>query len=486
MKGEKDTTSLSLGRETAFAMAAKLLLAVVGFAGVVVFARVLGVDGIGKYYFLLAVAKLTVQVPGGVSNAIKKRVSEVDVDAGEYFGLGLATVVVFTLVVLAAAVVGYPLLREQIGPFAFALGAVGIVGSVGLFSLSNRLYAGIGNPGASFWADSVRSVFTLAFQVAFLLVGLRVLGLMYGLVLATLLTAAGVAVAANVRPRVPTRETLSSTWAFARWSVPNSLTQNLYMRLDVLILGVVVGNSAVGLYEPALRLTVPAGFIAISISDSLTVKASGLTSIDEGVGDDLLNSLSYTALLAIPILFGALAMPDALMGIVFGAEYTAGATALVLLAVFQLFNTYRMPFDNVVDGMDRPDIRFRVSLFTLAINAPLAVLLGLEFGLLGVVVATIVAEAARTITYLFVAYRLFDRVMLPRTLLEQFAAGALMFGVVSAITEAVAVDGPFVLAGVVGAGGVTYFAALVALSSHFRLTVRSVLHDLGLGDVVGV
>jgi O-antigen/teichoic acid export membrane protein len=332
----------------------------------------------------------------------------------------------------------------------------------------------------------VRSVFTLAFQVAFLLVGLRVLGLMYGLVLATLLTAAGVVVAANVRPRLPTRETLSNTWTFARWSVPNSLTQNLYMRLDVLILGVVAGNSAVGLYEPALRLTVPAGFIAISISDSLTVKASGLSSIDEDVGDDLLNSLSYTALLAIPILFGALAMPEALMGVVFGSEYTAGATALVLLAVFQLFNTYRMPFDNVVDGMDRPDIRFRVSLFTLAINAPLAILLGLEYGLLGVVVATIVAEAARTVTYLVVAYRLFDRVMLPRTLLEQFAAGALMFGVVYAITESVAVDGPFVLAGVVGVGGVTYFAALVALSSHFRLTVRSVIRDLGLGNVLGV
>jgi O-antigen/teichoic acid export membrane protein len=486
MKGEKDTTSLSLGRETAFAMGAKFLLALVGFAGVVVFARVLGVDGVGKYYFLLAMAKLTVQVPGGFSNAIKKRVSEVDVDPGEYFGFGVVTVVVYTVVLLGAAVVGHPFLRDQVGPFAFALGAVGIVGSLGLFSLSNRLYAGIGNPGASFWADSVRSVFTLAFQVAFLLMGMRVLGLMYGLVLATLVTTAGVVVAANVRPRFPTRDTAASVWEFARWSVPNSLTQNLYMRLDVLILGVVVGNSAVGLYEPALRLTVPAGFIAISISDSLTVKASGLTSIDEGVGDDLMNSLSYTALFAIPIVFGALAMPEALMGIVFGPDYAAGATALVLLAVFQLFNTYRMPFDNVVDGMDRPDIRFRVSLFTLAINAPLAIFLGLEYGLLGVVVATIVAEAARTVTYLVVAYRLFDRVMLPRTLLEQFVSGLLMFGVVYAVNDAIAIDGPFVLAAVVGVGGVVYFAALVALSSHFRLTVRSVLRDLGLGDVVGV
>jgi len=486
MKGEKDTTSLSLGRETAVAMGAKFLLALVGFAGVVLFARVLGVDGVGKYYFLLAIAKLVVQVPGGVSQAIKKRVSEVDVDPGEYFGLGVLTVVAFTIVLLGAAALGHPLLREQIGPFAFALGAVGIVGSLALFALSNRLYAGIGNPGASFWVDTVRSVFTLAFQVAFLLMGLRVLGLMYGLVLATLLTTVGVVLAANVRPGLPTRETAASVWEFARWSIPNSLTQNLYMRLDVLILGVVVGKSAVGLYEPALRLTVPAGFIAISISDSLTVKASGLSSIDEDVGDDLLNSLSYTALLAIPILFGALAMPEALMGVVFGAEYAEGATALVLLAVFQLFNTYRLPFDNVVDGMDRPEVRFRVSLFTLAVNAPLAILLGMEFGLVGVVVATIIAEAVRTVSYLYVAYQLFDRLMLPRTLLEQFGAGAVMFGVVYALNDAIRIDGAFVLAAIVGVGGVTYFAALVAVSSHFRLTVQSVLQDLGIADVVGV
>jgi O-antigen/teichoic acid export membrane protein len=476
----KDTTELSLGRETFVALVSKFLLAAVGFAGVVLFARVLGVDGVGKYYFLLAIAKVAVQVPGGVSNAVKKRVSEVGEDPSRYFGLGILVVVAFTMLTFVGLIAAYPFLQEQIGPFVFVFGLVGIVGSLGAFSLTNRLYAGIGYPGASFWADSIRSVFTLAFQVAFLLVGMRVLGLMYGLVAATLLTTVGVVIAARVRPSFPTRETAASVWRFARWSVPNSLTQNLYMRFDVLILGIVVGQSAVGLYEPAMRLTVPAGFIAISISDSLTVKASGLSSIDESVAEDLENALSYTSLFAIPIFFGALAMPEALMVVVFGEDYAAGAIALVLLATFQLFNTYRMPFDNVVDGMNRPDVRFRVSLFTLAINVPLAIALGFEYGLVGVVVATIIAEAARTITYLGVAYRLFDRVMLPRTLLEQAVAGTIMFGVVTAAADAVLVPDVVTLVAVVAAGAITYFAVLTALSSHFRITVRSVLADVGV------
>jgi O-antigen/teichoic acid export membrane protein len=210
------------------------------------------------------------------------------------------------------------------------------------------------------------------------------------------------------------------------------------------------------------------------------VKASGLSSIDESVAEDLENALSYTSLFAIPIFFGALAMPEALMVVVFGEDYAAGAIALVLLATFQLFNTYRMPFDNVVDGMNRPDVRFRVSLFTLAINVPLAIALGFEYGLVGVVVATIIAEAARTITYLGVAYRLFDRVMLPRTLLEQAVAGTIMFGVVTAAADAVLVPDVVTLVAVVAAGAITYFAVLTALSSHFRITVRSVLADVGV------
>ena len=486
MSDDADTANLSLGRETAVALIAKFVLAATGFAGVIVFARVLGVEGVGKYYFLLAAAKLGVQVSGGVSNAIKKRVSEVGVDPSEFFGLGLLVHTGLTGVALVVAVVAYPFLQEQIGPFAFALGVVAIVGALGLFSLSNRLYAGIGYPGASFWTDTVRSVVTLIAQVALLVVGWRVLGLMAGLVVATLLTTAGVVVLAKVRPRFPTRETAERVWTFARWSVPNSLLQNTYMRLDVLVLGVIVGNAAVGLYEPALRLTVPAAFIAASIGDSLTVKASGLSSLDREVADDLRNALSYACLFAIPIFFGALAIPRALMGVAYGPEYRAGWAALIGLALFQLFNTYRLPFDKVVSGMNRPDLRFRVSAFTLVINVPLAVALGLKYGLLGVIGATIVSEAVRVGTYLAVAHRLFDQVMLPRPLFEQFGAGAVMFGLVSALSETVAITGWVTLVGVIGAGAVTYFGVLVAISPHFRLTVRSVLDDLGVARAAGL
>lgn len=235
MSGQQNTTELSLGRETAVSIVAKFVLAATGFIGIVVFARVLGAEGIGKYYFLLAIAKLVSQASGGFSNAVKKRVSEVDVDPAEFFGFGIVIIVLSTGLTAVVTVVGYPFFQSRIGPFAFAVGLVGIVGSISCFALVNRLYAGIGQPGASFWADTVRSVLTLVLQVGLLVAGFHVLGLMFGLAAATLLTTVGVVIAAKVRPHLPSRETAERTWEFARWSVPNTLTQNLYMRLDVLI-----------------------------------------------------------------------------------------------------------------------------------------------------------------------------------------------------------------------------------------------------------
>ncbi len=472
----RDTAQLSLGREALIALIAKFGLALTGFVGVVIFARVLGVDGVGKYYFILAGAKLATQVTSGVNGAIKKRVSEFDIDPEEYLGLGLIANAAIVSTIAVVLFVGTPVLQPYFGPPVFMIGLVAILASLSLFALANRVYAGIGHPGASFWVDSLRSVLTLGAQVAFLLSGFFVVGLIFGLVAATVASAVVAFLLAGVRPALPSKETARNTAVFAKWIVPTNLMQNLYSRLDVLLLYVIVGSSAAGLYEPALRLTIPAVFLASSINDSLSVKASGLHSIDGSVLEDLKNSLSYTSLFAIPIFFGAAAIPELLMGTVYGPDFRDGALALVGLGLFQVFNTYRKPFSSVIYGMDRPDLLLKVSTVTLLVNLPLAVVLGVEYGLIGVVVATVVSEAVRVLTYLVVAQRLFDQLLLPRPVLYQFVAGLGMFVAVESVTRAFQVpDGWLWLIVVVGIGASTYFGLLTLVSGHFRLTVREVL-----------
>jgi O-antigen/teichoic acid export membrane protein len=469
-----NSANLSLGRETVIGFGAKLVLAAIGFAGIVIFYRLLGPKTVGEYYTILAGVLLAGQVVNGLSNAIRKRVSEVDTSAAEYLGAGLLA---WSIQLPLAVVVGFVVLRvvSEMTPTHVAL-AVGMLASHTLFALVNRVYAASGYPGKSTWADAIRSLLTFGAQVGFVLYGLAELGLMAGYLLATLVSAAGVWGRLQLVPTVPTRRALSRLYDFARWSIPTTFTEDLYRRVDVLILSALVGSTAVGLYEPALRLTIPATFVSMTVGTSLTVKASGLSSLGRDVFQDLKNAVSYTSVFAIPLFFGAVAIAEPLMRTVYGPSATAGATALMGLALFQLFNSFRIPFDNVVDGIDRPELRLFISALTVAVNVPGAVYLGVRFGLEGVVLATILAEAVRVLAFQAVSYRLFGEFVLPRPLVEQVASGGVMYLVVEFVrSSGLVITGWPWLVAVLAIGGATYFLVLTLISPHFKLTVQNTL-----------
>jgi O-antigen/teichoic acid export membrane protein len=300
--------------------------------------------------------------------------------------------------------------------------------------------------------------------------GYGAFGLMGGFASATLLTAILVFVLVGTRPQLPDGQTVRRTYEFARWSVPNSLVNNVYARADVLLLGIILGSGAVGLYESALRVTLPATFVAISISDSLTVKASGLSSLGEDVEDDLRNAVSYAGLLSIPLVAGTLALPgDIVLTYLLREDFVAAWPAVIGLAVFQVFNSYRLPFDAVVAGIDRPELQFRVNLLTAVIHIPMAVILTYVYGFLGVVVATIVAECLRVVVYQYVAYRIFGRPVVTRPIAAQIGSAVAMFVGVKGLSVALApVTGLVEVGALIGSGVVLYFAVLFVVSGHFR------------------
>lgn len=83
----EDASEKSLSRETLKGVAAKFSMNLIGFGGTVIFARVLGAEGLGDFYTLMSVAALVNQVPSAFSSAIKKRASEVGGQIGELLGV---------------------------------------------------------------------------------------------------------------------------------------------------------------------------------------------------------------------------------------------------------------------------------------------------------------------------------------------------------------------------------------------------------------
>ena len=471
----RDTTSLSVGREALYSLVSKLVMALIGFGGTVVFARLLGPSGLGVYRTALAVAFVATQISGGVGTAIQKRVSEVDTDPQEFFGAGLVIHLGITVVVLVGLVLLIDPAATYFGSIEVAFGAVAVVATLGLFNVVNRMYAGIGYPARSSWMDTIRSVVTLVFQLLFLWAGMEAFGLLAGLALGTLASVILSMVAAGVRPTVPGRETVDRVYSFARWSVPNGLLTNLYSNSDVMIITAVVGSAATGLYTTALQLVMPAAMLAGSIGDALNVRTSGRSSAGEAVDQDLLNAMSYTGLFAVPMFFGALAMPRAIPRTLFGPEFAAAGAALIGMALFQIGNVYAKPFESAFPGINKPGVVFRVNLLILVVHLPLAAVLGIEYGLIGVVGATVTAEGIRIAVYQILAYREFERIALSRPMAEQFVSAGAMYLMLEAVLTTVGVRNWVVLVTLVGAGAAVYFGTLFAISSHFRVTLDHAL-----------
>lgn len=471
-----ETHELDLGRETLISFSSSAAMMGFGFLGVVLFARVLGPSRLGGYYFVLAIGQTVAQLSNGLGGALKKRISESGTTPEEFLSVGL----IGHLGIIVAVAVGTYTLRPLVAQFTniehFAFGVTAVVFSLGLFQICNEVYAGLGSPGKANWADTVRSVITLVLQVVFVLSGMGAYGLILAFSTAGVLSGLGVWIVSGVVPRLPSRETIQSTTAFARWSIPSELLGNLYGRVDVILLGIVVGNEAVGFYETALRIAQPGAFFASAISGSLHVKASGLSSRNLDVLPDIKNALSYCGLFSIPLLFGAAAMPVPILRTVFGPEFIPAWGALIGLALFQVLSGYAGLFESVIGAINEVQYTFFVSLLIVIIHLPLAAILGIEYGLVGVVGATIFGESIRLFIYEVLSVRLLGELILPRQAAKQLAASGVMGGVVWFIVESLVTIRSWAwLVIVVAAGTAIYFTVLAVVSRHFRQTVENVL-----------
>ena len=472
----ESTHELDLGRETLISFGSRAAMMAFGFAGVVLFARVLGPAGLGAYYLVLTAGQWISQLSNGVGSAVKKRVSESGTDPQTFLAVGLLAHLGVSVAVALVVSLADPLLAAVVNVPNLVVSITAIVFSLGLFQICNALYSGIGNPGLSSWADTVRSVLTLLFQVGFILLEWGPFGLVLGFAAASFLTGVGVWVASGVVPRLPSWNTVASTARFARWSIPSAVVGDLYGRLDIILIGALAGNAAVGYYEAALRLVQPGAFFATSISQPLHVKASGLSSRDIDVVPDLENAMSYAGLLTLPIFFGALVIPLPIVRTVFGPGFGPAASALVGLAIFQILSSYTKPFEAVVSGIDRVEYSFGISVLVLLVHVPLALVLGVRYGMIGVIAATVLAEVVRLGVYELLSNRLFDQFVATRPIGEQAVAGGAMAAVVYWLVEtAVTITGWLWLIVAVGIGAGVYFLTLGVLSNHFRQTLANVL-----------
>ncbi|WP_435175817.1 oligosaccharide flippase family protein [Halorussus sp. AFM4] len=476
-----DASEVSFRVEVLKGATAKLLMFVVGLAGSTYMARTVGPAVYGGFYLVLSLAQFAARFTHGFAGAGQKRLAETDTPNGEILGLTLGAIGLNSAVVAVGAVALAGPLRDYTGVADAPLLVAALFVAISTFVPMQFLLAGTGRVGVTNWIDLGRTAVRLPLQLALVAMGLGAAGMAGGLIAATAVWVPVTLYCLGVRPEVPSRATVASVWSHARWNILTNLAGKAYTRFDVFLIGALVTASAVGGYEVALELTVPATILSNVILDGLLARVSNLASLDRDVGPEITRGLAYSSLLAIPVCGLALALARPAVVTVYGSEYASAAGFVAGLGVYRVVQTQREPLNDAAKALDRPDATFRVSLVALAVNVVVGVPLVWYGSAVGAVVATIAAELVRwALLHRVLAAEGAEVARLPATVQSQFAAGAALVAAVLGLRAAVpaVTTGWHGLAALAATGLVTYGVVLFAVDVEVRGVARRALGDV--------
>lgn len=456
--------------------------AAVAFVGSIVLARTIGDTGYGAFYLLLSISMFLDNPFTQWAVACRKRMTEAsfpsDRAAGAvYFGAIVGTT---TIVVIA---VGADLLYGNVRGVDMRLLAVIMTGTV-FYTGTKDILNGTTDFGLNPWLESAREVVRVALQIGLVLLISDVAGMVLGLTAASLLLVPLILWLSGVKPAFPTTEDLVDISSFAKSSIPNGFVSSALSQVDIIVLGGLAGTAIVGNYRVATNLLFPATFVVATMAPGMMSQVSSLNSRDEDPSKAVTDGVAYASIIALPMAAGAIVMGDLVAVTVYSSEFERAGLFMGWLGVYFVIQTQMKVLSATLSGLDRPDMVLKLNAVGFFINVVLGVGLFYVVGPVGVVYGTVVGVSSRYLLGALWVRRNLSINLIPRPLIHQLAAAALMGGSLVALRSIVGLGSWIAVIGTVGLGAVLYGVTLILASEEIRQTARAIIRD-GLNSISG-
>lgn len=212
-----------------------------------------------------------------------------------------------------------------------------------------------------------------------------------------------------------------------RFSIPMVFTHLVYewlSHLDILMLGMFVSASDIGIYGVAVRLIMLAQVVFMAFQPIFQPLVAELH--DNKQIDRLTNLLKVTThwslTISFPVFLALLAFPKFFLHF-FGEQYTSGANCLsVLVIAFAISALSNLP-SSVIVMIGKSKLSLKINIYTLIINAVLNLALIPLFGIIGAAFATGIAFICLCILRLMQVYSLLKIYPLKRSMWKPVTAG---------------------------------------------------------------
>ena len=461
-------------QETITNIGVSIAITIIGFLSTMYFAHALGANTLGMYYIFLSIyGVLNLFCDAGFGAATVKRISE-GREPGEYWtGAVLVRIIVY-VVIVAIIVIFKDHFNNLIG-----IDAVNILIFIITLSIFSSFFShvimGLDHIRISALAGLVNSTGRAFMQVSLVFFGWQFFGLIYGYIFGIISAIAVLLYYSfryniRVKPKMCQYRHIKSLFSYAIFTFLNGAGSMIFEYADVMIIGIFLLKGDAGIYGVIWSFSSISLFVSSAMLSTMFPKISRWST--DGNWEDVETSfgmaLTYSLILAVPILFGGIILGKDLLYYAYGADFAGGALALsiiLFMRVFQVSSTLTLRY---LQGIDRPNIVFRIISFTATLNVVLDWFLIQWYGIEGAAVATLITTLLTVILgcrYLkeFIAIKVDWKGI--RAILF---ASIIMTGVVYALTDILTADNVMEVLAEVGIGAIIYGLVLTGLDKNIR------------------
>ena len=474
---------MKIGQTSIIVFLSKLLGSALGFIATLYFARELGAEVLGVYALVMTVVLWLILLADlGIGKAMVKRISENE-EPGEYLMAAVVWISLLATLLSVGAIFAQPVLESYIGDFdryvalSVVWFVVGLVFALLLYKTTLKILKGERKVHIVGLLDPVKIGGRSIIQIGLVVLGFGLLGMLVGAIVGITFAGAIGLIWVTVRPARPAKRHFRSLYDYAKFSWLGNIKSRAFNEVDILLLGVFVPTSLVGVYSVAWSLSKFLDLFGSAIRATLFPELS-YTSAQESkqaAAGMVTDSLAYTGLIAVPGLVGGVILGDRLL-MLYGEKFVEGTAVLGLLILAVLVFSYQKQLMGALNGLDRPDLAFRVNAVFIALNASLNLVLISQFGIEGAAVASVLSTAVSLGLAYYMLSQLISFDMPLAELARQWAAALTMGGVVLAgrsfvETAGLVSNNAIIVVSLVGLGAGVYFLTLLVISTEFRATV---------------
>jgi len=374
-----------------------------------ILARVLAKDDFG----LVAVAVIVINYLSvvkdlGLGVALIQRRGDVDDASNTVFTINLIVGVFLSLiVVLIAPFVAVYFKDPMVTPVLRWLGcsfAINALGSVHIILLAREL-----DYRRKFIPDLGNALIKGITSIGLAFAGFGVWALVFGQILGVVTSVILVWMVFPWRPRLMLNRVVASTLMKFGASVFGEDVLSIFIEnFGYVVAGRLFGLTQLSIYTLAFRLPEMLLIGNLWVMAGVTFPAfSAIQNNPDAMRRGMLASIRFIQMLALPISLGLFLASDLIINVVFGEQWADAAPIMRILAVYAWVHSVGFHVGDVYKAVGRPDILLKLTLLYLALIVPF-ILLGSNFGLIGVAWGQLFATLVYQCVSLFVATKFVD------------------------------------------------------------------------------